>query len=460
VIGTEWKISACIASIPERRNTLEKAINSLIHQVDKIYLFLNNYDNSIAEQIKNISQKIEYIIGDNKCGDAGKFYWADKLCGYILTCDDDLVLPEGYVDKIIGGIEQYGRKAIVSLHGRTLKFPMSSYCRDYDNFFGFNLDLEKDMFAHIAGTGCMGWHSTTIKPSMNDFPSPNMADIHVSILAQKNKIPIVVLSHSGGWIKDAHYTTSIYSRMVKDDKEQTERVNGVDWKLYNVMWAKESAKGEISPSVAYIINLTHRTDRYKDVFAECIKNDIIPVRIDAIDGKRDLSHLAGDRLLQAHYGCAESHIKSLEATYDGKGEYSLIIEDDCVLSDNFKEKLSEYAKQLPDDWDLLYLGGNLINASNYKGGSLINNDAAEKFSDNLYMAKNVLTTHAYIVRNNSIPELLNVIKSRKDRIDILFCEFQKQNKCFIVYPELAWQRVGYSDIVGAVTNNIHLKYGK
>lgn len=460
MIGEE-EIYVCIASIPERRETLEKAINSLIHQVDKIYLFLNSYDEVIAKQIREISpKKIEYIIGDNKHGDAGKFYWADKLNGYILTCDDDLIFPDGYVEKIIEGIEKYGRKAIVSFHGRTLKFPMNSYYRDYDNFFGFNLNLEQDTFVHIAGTGCMGWHSTTIKPTMNDFPSPNMADIHVSILAQKNKIPMVILPHSGGWIKDAHYTTSIYSRMVKDDKEQTDRVNKIDWKLYNVMWAKESPEGEISPSVVYVINLAHRTDRYSGVFDECIKNSIIPVRIDAVNGKGEFSYLPENNLLKAHYGCAESHIKALEAAYGEQDEYSLIMEDDCQFSVNFKEKLSEYAKQLPEDWDLLYLGGSLINASNYKGGSLINNGAAEKFSDNLYKAKNVLTTHAYIVRNNSIPRLLDVIKSKRDRIDILFCEFQKQAKCFIVYPELAWQRVGYSDIVEAVTNNIHLRYSK
>ena len=110
--------------------------------------------------------------------------------------------------------------------------------------------------------------------------------------------------------------------------------------------------------------------------------------------------------------------------------------------------------------ELLYLGGSLINSPIHHGGDLISVDAAIKFSDNLYVAKNVLTTHAYIIKNSSIPKLLEVIKSRRDKIDLLFCEFQKSgNNCYVVYPELAWQMAGYSDIVDRATDNSHLRYG-
>jgi GR25 family glycosyltransferase involved in LPS biosynthesis len=460
MIGKE-KVFACIASIPEREYTLMETIRSLINQVDKIYLYLNNYDEVTSLRIKNtFPAKIEYIIGDNSHGDAGKFYWANKLNGYILTGDDDIAYPNDYVQNIVDGIERYGRKAIISFHGRVLKFPMTSYRSDYKNYFAFNHLLEQDVFVHIAGTGCMGWHRDTATISMGDFPSANMADIYVSILAQKNKIPLVVLKHDNNWISGSYYPPnhSISGKTIKNDKRQTEVVNGVDWRLYEVRWVNENTKGEVSPSLAYVINLNHRADRYKDVFEECIRNGLAPIRIDAIYGEREFSHLPESRLLQAHYGCACSHIRALETAYGNGDEYSLVMEDDCVLADDFKDKLLRYSKQLPQEWDFLYLGGSLINSSVYWGGKLIDEGAVENFSDNLYVAKNVLTTHAYIVKNTSIPKLLDIIKSKKDRIDILFQEFQKGNNCFIVYPELAWQRAGYSDIVAKVTNNIHLRY--
>ena len=116
---------------------------------------------------------------------------------------------------------------------------------------------------------------------------------------------------------------------------------------------------------------------------------------------------------------------------------------------------------LPQEWDLLYLGGSLINPKKYKGGgNLIGDGAVEKISNNIFKALNVLTTHAYLIKNTSIPKILNALKLRRDKVDILFCEFQKQANCFIVYPELAWQRAGYSDIVEKETNNIHLRYSK
>lgn len=459
----EEKIFACIVSIAEREHTLIDTINSILPYVDKVYLFLNNYSNSVADKLKSISyERIEYVIGDNSTGDAGKFYWANKLKGYILTLDDDIVFPSDYVKILVSGIEKYQRKAIVTFHGRILNFPMISYHKQYAEYTSFSNSLENDIFIHVAGTGCMGWHSDTMSITMSDFPSANMADIHVSILCQKKKVPIVALAHNGNWIKGSYYppNSSLSGAMAKNDKEHTDRVNSVTWKLYVIMWSKSIANNVLMNfDIAYVINLCHRTDRYANIFNECIKNNISPVRIDAVNGKQEFSHLQESKLLMAHYGCAMSHIKTLEYVLDNGSQCHFIMEDDCKLDDNFNDKLSEYSKQLPNDWDLLYLGGSLINASIYDGGNLINNGASENFSQNLLSAKNVLTTHAYIIKNDSIRKLLSVIKSRKDRIDILFQEFQKQANCFIVYPELAWQKAGYSDIVSKVTNNIHLRYG-
>ena len=37
-------------------------------------------------------------------------------------------------------------------------------------------------------------------------------------------------------------------------------------------------------------------------------------------------------------------------------EYALILEDDVILSDNFIEKLNNYITQLPQDYDMLFIG--------------------------------------------------------------------------------------------------------
>jgi GR25 family glycosyltransferase involved in LPS biosynthesis len=39
-----------------------------------------------------------------------------------------------------------------------------------------------------------------------------------------------------------------------------------------------------------------------------------------------------------------------------KYDYALILEDDAILSDNFSKKLDLYMKQLPEDYDMLFIG--------------------------------------------------------------------------------------------------------
>jgi hypothetical protein len=39
-----------------------------------------------------------------------------------------------------------------------------------------------------------------------------------------------------------------------------------------------------------------------------------------------------------------------------KYEYALILEDDVILMPNFLERLTIYIKQLPNDWDMLFIG--------------------------------------------------------------------------------------------------------
>ena len=39
-----------------------------------------------------------------------------------------------------------------------------------------------------------------------------------------------------------------------------------------------------------------------------------------------------------------------------KYKYALVLEDDAIFDNKFKEKLDNYMSQLPDDWDMLFIG--------------------------------------------------------------------------------------------------------
>ena len=113
------------------------------------------------------------IILDNSKGDAGKFYFADKLKGYILTCDDDLIYPPDYVDKMIEGVKKY--RCACTLHGRDYSRPVIGF---QQAFIGYPClgDVLNDVKVDVGGDGVMCWHTDFLKVKFSDFKQKNMSN--------------------------------------------------------------------------------------------------------------------------------------------------------------------------------------------------------------------------------------------------------------------------------------------
>lgn len=66
------------------------------------------------------------------------------------------------------------------------------------------------------------------------------------------------------------------------------------------------------------------------------------------------------------------HIDTYRNIMNNEYKYSLILEDDVILDDNFGDKLNKGLEQLPDDYDMLFIGNGcnlhipLIKRSPYK----------------------------------------------------------------------------------------------
>lgn len=233
VFKAKDKIIAGIASIPERENALKLVINSIIKQVDEIFVYLNNYK-SIPDYLKH--HKIKAFLSKNEIddlGDIGKFYKINKLKGYYFTMDDDIVYPADYVIKMIDKIEQHKRKYVVSLHGRIFdKLPVHSYYKGHTSAFQCLSLVKKDAFAHVVGTGVLAFHTDTIKIKLSDFKASNMADIWFSKKCHDNNVKCLIMAHENRWIREItiHDTNySIYTFCNKNDKYQTQVVNEIKW---------------------------------------------------------------------------------------------------------------------------------------------------------------------------------------------------------------------------------------
>lgn len=186
----------------------------------------------------------------------------------------------------------------------------------------------------------------------------------------------------------------------------------------------------------YCINLQDRPARWLDVQDELSRFGWgWPVeRIDAV------------RTHPGWIGCTESHFIALRMGIVGGNPFCVLEDDVLFLQD--RQVLLNAIDQLPEDWDMLYLG-----ASPKK--------QQERYSDNLFRLDNANVTHAIIWNPRSGGALDYVLNDRASirKIDDYFATvIQPRFNCFVTYPMVATQKdlqsdtCKYSD-VGTILRN-------
>ena len=119
----------------------------------------------------------------------------------------------------------------------------------------------------------------------------------------------------------------------------------------------------------------------------------------------------------------------LEKFIESGKETLLCFEDDmCVVN---KQGLCG-KKDLPDDWDVLYLGANILGNT-------------EKVTANLFRIENVRTTHAIAYTRKAA---LKILIDFPHESSIMYDEYISNLELnrFVLNPMVCWQSPGHSDI--------------
>lgn len=181
----------------------------------------------------------------------------------------------------------------------------------------------------------------------------------------------------------------------------------------------------------FCINLDSRPDRWEKSKIEFDKHGIKVDRISAIDGKK-LNISPNPEGVKA---CALSHLHVLKlAKYLGLDNY-LILEDDIEFHENFVNLFNEIKEQIPNNWDLLYLGAN-----HYWGQNL------QKISDHIYKCEYSVAAHAVGIKHTVYDLFIEKLNDLSKPCDMHFAEAQAYINAYVIVPHLAWQKEGYSDI--------------
>ena len=193
---------------------------------------------------------------------------------------------------------------------------------------------------------------------------------------------------------------------------------------------------------AYCINLDRRTDRWetsKKLFEE---NNLKVNRFSACDGELiDIRPPYGREIAGTI-----SHCNVLKEAKKLNLNNVLIFEDDVCFESNFQTTFFEVKDQIPQDWDLLYFGGN------HTGGF-------HQISENMFKIFKTYCIHMYAVNSKFFDVAIDFYENKIDNIlnksgdvlpsvgaDYFLGILQPNYNCYVIRPHLAFQRHCYSDI--------------
>lgn len=170
-----------------------------------------------------------------------------------------------------------------------------------------------------------------------------------------------------------------------------------------------------------VVNLERRNDRL-----EAVTNQI------RLFGVNDFERF------NAFEGGISGFNQSMHFALENEGEL-LLLEDDCVFEGTIKTLLKA-KEQLPDDWDLLYLGANVKSLQ-------------VQYSSRLHTLTDAWTSHAILYSSKGADYCFNNFPYLGDTIydEWLRAHAQKVLKCFVMNPMIAFQSDGWSDIWKANT---------
>jgi GR25 family glycosyltransferase involved in LPS biosynthesis len=179
----------------------------------------------------------------------------------------------------------------------------------------------------------------------------------------------------------------------------------------------------------FVINLARRPDRLENFTRVMDGLGLEFERFEAIDaGPND-----------GNTGCCASHKAVLDLIVQRGLERAVVFEDDSVLrpefTDTFHADVMLPLRELPEGWDVLYLGGGY------------GDDPQGWHSKHLIRINAMKTTSSYAVTAKSARELRDYIPSPcSDGIDNIFSGYTPTHNSFICEPRFFIQYENFSDL--------------
>ena len=207
-----------------------------------------------------------------------------------------------------------------------------------------------------------------------------------------------------------------------------------------------------------VINLDKDTERWGRCQKQLEKAGVQGIRIPGIYGadmteqeyRKNTTCTCYYFCTRKEVGCWLSHRKCWQYIVDNNIESALILEDDCILVQDFQKKLKQYSKDIPENWDMILLGmllectkqtcGPLSKFANQARKILSGQQGENKYiTENIYKPPSFQGAHGYVVSKKCAEKLLSLLHLADGGVDIAMARQLQNIKCYAVTPSLITQ---------------------
>lgn len=205
----------------------------------------------------------------------------------------------------------------------------------------------------------------------------------------------------------------------------------------------------------YLINMDQDTKKLEDVKKECKKfninferfSGINPLKLSEEELEKYVTKNCKNMCSNGLIGCGISHIKIYEKALENYYKNILILEDDVYFTNDLYEILDNVMKNLPEDYDILYLGCSglckkkeLYDLDYSLIFHLFSKNKKQINNEYIHIPKFALSTHAMIISNKGCRKLLNVIGKINTHIDFIIASKSNQLNIYGTNKILAKQK--------------------
>lgn len=214
---------AGMATMPSRSETAPQAIASILPQVDRLWLFLDGFD-EVPEYARD--ERIRVL----RSGDLGDLRANGKFAALVLDeepftffgADDDIEYPADYCARLASELDRFG-DVVVGVHAGVLREPLSSYSADL-KVLHRRSDQLRAVGVDLLGSDSLAFRTTTLRFDVRAWPDVNMVDLSFALETRRRGTPLVMVPRGPHWLRalDENQADSIWAGVLRDDSRQTE----------------------------------------------------------------------------------------------------------------------------------------------------------------------------------------------------------------------------------------------